>query len=273
MCRCGDDGVVATRTLVAPVADDPETPPARSRPEGPSTAAIAVGYVVGRFPAVSHTFILREVEALRRLGVRIETFSIWRAVAQYSSQAERTAANHLRRAATSVGRAIPRTPRRADPASVSLRVDAHTVDAAEPTRHPGPRVAALLLHRGDRRKGECKRLEIRHLHGQFASQATDVALLINHFERRRSGAFTWSIAVHGPVEFHDTSINRLPEKVSGRRPGDVHQRLRAQSGDGPGGARALAQDPGWFTAVWTWATSPRGGAPARRVSASCRSDA
>jgi colanic acid/amylovoran biosynthesis glycosyltransferase len=38
-----------------------------------------IAYVVSLYPAVSHTFILNEVQALRRLGIEIGTFSIRRA--------------------------------------------------------------------------------------------------------------------------------------------------------------------------------------------------
>ena len=37
-----------------------------------------IAYIVGRYPAVSHTFILREVHALRRLGVHVDTVTIHR---------------------------------------------------------------------------------------------------------------------------------------------------------------------------------------------------
>jgi glycosyltransferase involved in cell wall biosynthesis len=37
-----------------------------------------VAYLASQYPAVSHTFILREVEAVRALGVEVETFSIRR---------------------------------------------------------------------------------------------------------------------------------------------------------------------------------------------------
>lgn len=35
-----------------------------------------MAYLVGRYPAVSHTFIQREVVGLRRLGVHVDTFSV-----------------------------------------------------------------------------------------------------------------------------------------------------------------------------------------------------
>jgi hypothetical protein len=37
-----------------------------------------IAYVVGIYPSVSHTFVLREVRALRRLGAEIEPISIHR---------------------------------------------------------------------------------------------------------------------------------------------------------------------------------------------------
>jgi glycosyltransferase involved in cell wall biosynthesis len=40
---------------------------------------VKIAYLVSRYPAVSHTFILQEVEALRAIGVEIGTFSIRKA--------------------------------------------------------------------------------------------------------------------------------------------------------------------------------------------------
>src|SRR2546421_5616030 len=37
-----------------------------------------IAYLIGPPPAVSHTFIMREIQALRHLGTEIETFAIWR---------------------------------------------------------------------------------------------------------------------------------------------------------------------------------------------------
>ena len=38
-----------------------------------------IAYLIGHYPAVTHTFILREIQQLRRQGFEIETFSVWRA--------------------------------------------------------------------------------------------------------------------------------------------------------------------------------------------------
>jgi len=62
----------------------------RSRSRGAAT--IKVAYLCTQYPAVSHTFVLREVEALRRLGVEIITFSVRRASSEHLlSHADRIA--------------------------------------------------------------------------------------------------------------------------------------------------------------------------------------
>ena len=38
-----------------------------------------IAYLIGHYPAVTHTFILREIQQLRRQGFEIETFSVRRA--------------------------------------------------------------------------------------------------------------------------------------------------------------------------------------------------
>src|SRR3954454_1631005 len=45
--------------------------------------AAPLAYVVGLHPALSHTFVLHEVEALRRLGVGVQTISIRRATGEH----------------------------------------------------------------------------------------------------------------------------------------------------------------------------------------------
>ena len=54
--------------------------------------AMKIAYLCALYPAVSHTFVLREVDALRRLGIEIATFSIRRAGAdQLLANADRAA--------------------------------------------------------------------------------------------------------------------------------------------------------------------------------------
>jgi hypothetical protein len=53
-----------------------------------------VGYVVHTYPALSHAFIQREVQGLRRAGVEVRTMSLHRAEAEHIlSDADRAEAS------------------------------------------------------------------------------------------------------------------------------------------------------------------------------------
>jgi glycosyltransferase involved in cell wall biosynthesis len=175
-----------------------------------------IGYLASHYPAVSHAFVLREVRALRRTGIEVETFSIHRAPADEllaevdREEAERTYA--------------------ALPASTLALVVAHlmalsrapgrylsTLAFALRRANPGVRgrlwglfyfAEAMLVWRVARARG------VRHLHAVFADVASDVALLITHYG---GSEWSWSIAVHGPVEFYDVQRNHLAEKLSSAR--------------------------------------------------------
>jgi colanic acid/amylovoran biosynthesis glycosyltransferase len=171
-----------------------------------------IGYLASHYPAVSHAFVLREVEALRRLGVDIETFSIHRTPAgQLLSEADR-------RAAATTYAVLPARP--------FELIDAHRrALATHPLRYLTTLALALRLGAPGLRGrlwalfyfaeampmwSACARRGVRHLHAQFADVATDVALLVAHFG---GPEWSWSMAVHGPVEFYDVRLNRLAEKV------------------------------------------------------------
>jgi glycosyltransferase involved in cell wall biosynthesis len=66
----------------------------------------------------------------------------------------------------------------------------------------------------------CRRAGIAHIHAQFADVATDVAMLVTHYRRgqRVDGVeCSWSLAVHGSVEFYDVTRYALPEKLNHAR--------------------------------------------------------
>jgi colanic acid/amylovoran biosynthesis glycosyltransferase len=175
-----------------------------------------IGYLASHYPAVSHRFLFREVQALRRCGVEVETFSIHRTlVSEALAQSDRDEA--LRTHAV-----LP-------PRWVGLAVSHITALARAPGRYlitlrwavqranPGLRgrlwglfyfVEAMSIWAGARRRG------IRHLHVAFADGASDVAMLVTRFGGEQ---WSWSIAVHGPVEFYDVQFNHLTEKLASAR--------------------------------------------------------
>jgi colanic acid/amylovoran biosynthesis glycosyltransferase len=172
-----------------------------------------LGYIARRYPAISHTFVAREVQALRRRGVEVHTFSIRRAPPEdLLTDADRGEAGRTfsvlpprpSELLRGHGQAFRRHPVR------YVRTLTHALRRAV----PGLRgrlwglfyfTEAMVVWR------ECERLGIRHLHAQFADSATDVALLVRRYGGR---GWSWSLAVHGPVEFYDVTQNRLAEKIA-----------------------------------------------------------
>ena len=193
-------------------------PAASSVPGRPAAGRLRVAYVVGRYPAVSHTFILREVLALRERDVEVETISINKARPDDTlSAADRAEAARtfsilppdLRLLAGAHAVAILTRP----------RAYARTIHAAWRLARPGLRgklwesfylAEAVVLWR------HCRRLGIRHFHVHHLNQASDATMLAIELEGRdRAGLsrWSWSFTMHGPDEFSDQTLFRLREKA------------------------------------------------------------
>jgi len=175
-----------------------------------------IAYLASRYPAVSHTFIQREIAGLREQGVTIDTFAIRRAqpdeVLSRADEAEARATyallpvrvTHLLRAHL---RALVRHPRGY---KATLREALRLAPA-------GARGAlwqgfyfgeAVLLWDRLRRRGAV------HVHAHFANVASDVALLATFLGREAGeGPRSWSLTMHGSTEFYDVPGYRLAEKA------------------------------------------------------------
>jgi glycosyltransferase involved in cell wall biosynthesis len=167
-------------------------------------------YVTAEYPKVSHTFVMREIEALRALGAGVETVTI--------RQTPETGllADADRRAAAETFAVLPAAPAdlvRAH-AGWALRHPlryARTLALALRLGAPGARnrlwqlfyfaEAALLADRL-RRRGAA------HVHAHFAGVACWVALLAAALLRR-----PWSFTMHGPLEFDEVERLALADKV------------------------------------------------------------
>lgn len=176
-----------------------------------------VAYVVGRYPAVSHAFVTREVLALREAGVRVETVSIHRARAQDTlsavdrDEAERTYALLPLR----LGDLLRAHLRAAASPTAYLATLAHALR----TGSAGVRgriwqlfyfAEAMMLWRHCRRRG------VRHIHAHHLNQASDAAMLAVRYANAASAdpTWTWSFTMHGPNELYDVSKFRLAEKAA-----------------------------------------------------------
>ena len=175
-----------------------------------------IAYFCSAYPAISHTFILREVEALRRLGLQISTFSIRR------TPADQLLAENDRAAAASTTTILPfRSRQLGAHARLMLRSPGEYLSilrGALRLAPPGVRgrlwqlfyfAEAVVLW------NECRKQGIRHIHVHLANAAADIALLAARIgsavEPERP--WSWSFTMHGPTEFHDLRHFRLAEKV------------------------------------------------------------
>jgi colanic acid/amylovoran biosynthesis glycosyltransferase len=178
---------------------------------------LKIAYLCSQYPAVSHTFVLREVNALRRLGAEIATFSIRRASSDHIlAQADRVAFE-------STYAILP-------PRWFSL-IGAHLKLAAKaPSVYAATLASALrLAPRGLRGHlwqcfyfvesvvlwKECRERGIRHIHVHLANVAADIALLASSIGSATEPEhhWSWSFTMHGPTEFSDVSHYRLAEKL------------------------------------------------------------
>jgi colanic acid/amylovoran biosynthesis glycosyltransferase len=174
-----------------------------------------IAYLTGRYPDVSHTFILREVEGLRGLGLEVDTFSIWRTKSQnLLSEADRQ--EHERTYAVLPPRPSRLLAAHAAAAAAAPLAYLGTLLAALRLGPPGLRgklyglswhVEAMVLWR------ECRRRGISHVHAHLNGTAPAVALLMSRFGRRAGDRFSWSLTVHGPTEFYDVAKERLVAKL------------------------------------------------------------
>lgn len=175
-----------------------------------------IGYLASHYPAVSHTFVMREVGALRDLGLPVETMSIRRAgpsdlLTAADREAERTTFSVLptspRRLLRAHGRAMTRRPGR------YLRTLLRAIQLSPPGMR-GHLWQLFYFAETMPVVEHCRATHVKHIHAQFADSATDVALLASHY---LGGELSWSLAVHGPVEFRDMRRNGLQAKVRDAR--------------------------------------------------------
>jgi glycosyltransferase involved in cell wall biosynthesis len=188
----------------------PNRTPTERAARNPIPAATgATAYLVSRYPAVSHTFILREVQGLRALGLRVEVASV--------NAPDRPAA-HM-------------TADERDEAAATYGLKQHGVRGAltalgwaaatRPLALARTLLEALGLGRGLKRlyalayAVEARMVvrwmaqrRLQHLHVHFGNEAAAVGLLV----KTLSGA-SLSLTIHGPDEFDDVPGQCLRRKV------------------------------------------------------------
>ena len=169
-----------------------------------------IGYLTSQYPAPSHTFIRREVAALRATGLTIETYSIQRPPPGMDAPLDREAA----RTSFVVLAQSPLSYAKAHVAAFLSRPSRYVRTLVLAWRHrvPGARAAiwstfhfveAILLARRMEADG------VTHLHNHFANSGAAVGLLASRF-----AGLGWSLTLHGISEFDYPAGPLLPDKIA-----------------------------------------------------------
>ena len=171
-----------------------------------------LAYLVSEYPAISHTFILREISSLSKEGIEVIPFSIRHplALANMGNQEQEEAKRTLYikpRLITSAPMAhlklLCRHPFR------YLRMLGRTLSLASRHINRFFHYLAYFAEAGiilDRLKTQ----KIDHLHVHFANPAATVALIAKSY-----GQISYSLSVHGPDIFSNVDQNLLREKIEG----------------------------------------------------------
>jgi colanic acid/amylovoran biosynthesis glycosyltransferase len=156
-----------------------------------------IGYLVSQYPSTSHTFIRREVNALRVHGLSVETFSVRRPTLQECCSARDRAAFE------ETYYLLPANPAAllvAHGKAFFTRPVSYLRVLCLALRHRVPGVRALLwtlfyFVESILLARELERRRIEHVHNHFANAGANVGLLASCFLQ-----IPWSLTLHGISE-------------------------------------------------------------------------
>lgn len=173
---------------------------------------VRLAYLVSQYPAVNHTYVLREIRALRTLGFEVHVISI-RAPDRPPEKLGAEELDELHQAFTVLT------------AGASAILAAHVTTLLQrPSAYLAGIWAAIRLARGDFRKAiantiyfgesivvgrQMLRLRLGHVHSHFTST---VALFVS-----RIFPVTFSVTIHGSGEFNDVTGFHMAKKVARAR--------------------------------------------------------
>ena len=169
-----------------------------------------IAYLCSEYPAISHTFIYREIESLRKAGMTVHTASIHKPAglgimtAAEQKEAENTLMV-LSQSAPSILKAhlhcLMKNPGgylKMSAAALGLL----TKGPKDPVKAAAYLAEAGILLQWAHRNG------VTHIHEHFGNPTAIVAMLM-----KRYGGISYSISVHGPDIFYTVDSAMLAEKV------------------------------------------------------------
>lgn len=172
---------------------------------------LKIGYLISQYPAVSHTFIQREIIALRNEGFEIHTASINEAdipsgQTRSGDKAEVDQTYYVKKQGVWIALGELFKSIIMSPLSLFKGIfysqQLAKLNIKQMLYNLFYLAEALLIARWMKQKN------IKHLHIHFANAASTVALILTKIH-----PYTYSITVHGPDEFYDVQLNNLKEKI------------------------------------------------------------
>lgn len=184
-------------------------------------SGMKVAYLVSQYPAISHIFIEREIEAVRACGVDVHTFSVrqFNTADLKSDVMRREAANTtvLVDSARSVGKHNMEFVRKHPQAfsRVARQVLGYGMPSVNTKLWQTFYLAeAIALYQHMSRAG------LRHVHAHFANNGADVARLTAAIGEAVDGpdaGWMWSFTMHGSNEFEAVEKFDLAAKAEGAK--------------------------------------------------------
>jgi glycosyltransferase involved in cell wall biosynthesis len=172
-----------------------------------------VAYLTNQYPAVSHTFIRREILALERLGIEVRRFAMrgWDApLADAEDHAEREKTRYAQQ--DGIGALLADMLRTA---ITRPRRFYHALGAAVSMSRNGVRPLPyhlMYLAQACRLERWCAEAGIMHLHAHFGTNSAEVALLVHLL-----GGPEYSFTIHGQDEIEGAKGLAFPAKVGGSK--------------------------------------------------------
>ncbi len=168
-------------------------------------------YLLSRYPAVSHTFFLHEIEGLRRNGVVIETASINtpdRPAALLPEEEQKASATTFYIKKQSVATIFLALLRTAVQRPAVLLRGLRAAFLLEPWHITHTLYALFYLIEAIVLGDWMKRRNLSHLHIHFSGAVASVGMIA-----AIAWKFPYSLTVHGPDEFFDQHETALAQKV------------------------------------------------------------
>ncbi len=170
-----------------------------------------IAYLNSKYTALSHTFIHREVRALRKQGVDVHTFSIRKPsqgdLFDSNSQGEGSVVSLLNNLRSIVHDNL---------FLIFTRPKSFFRGLLFSQKLSPPGIKSRLLHvayhlEASRLVLELEKKDISHVHVHMGNNAAAVALIATKISNKLS----YSLTIHGPAEFLDIETGKLREKVVG----------------------------------------------------------